>query len=163
MKLLKQFLLLALLATMASPAMAQVERVAIRTTGISCGTCAAVSEIYLKRLPNVDKVAISIKNEAVMVSYKAGSTFQPKDLRDVLKKTEVGVTQLQISARGRVQDQAGKRFFVAGKDKFVLISGSNSTQIPLDTPVSVEAIVNDRVDPMELRVMTFKPVENQNK
>jgi len=163
MKLLKQFLLLTVLATMALPAMAQVERVAIRTTGISCGTCAAVSEIYLKRLPNVDKVAISIKNEAVMVSYKAGSTFQPKDLRDVLKKTEVGVTQLQISARGRVQDQAGKKFFVAGKDKFVLISGSNSTQIPLDTPVSVEAIVNDRVDPMELRVMTFKPVENQNK
>jgi hypothetical protein len=163
MKLYKQFLLLAVLATMALPAMAQVERVAIRTTGISCGTCAAVSEIYLKRLPNVDKVAISIKNEAVMVSYKAGSTFQPKDLRDVLKKTEVGVTQLQISARGRVQDQAGKRFFVAGKDKFVLISGSNSTQIPLDTPVSVEAIVNDRVDPMELRIMTFKPAENQGK
>jgi len=163
MKLYRQFLLLAVLATMALPAMAQVEKVAIRTTGISCGTCAAVSEIYLKRLPNVDKVAISIKNEAVMVSYKAGSTFQPKDLREVLKKTEVGVTQLQISARGRVQDQAGKRFFVAGKDKFVLISGSNSTQIPLDTPVSVEAIVNDRVDPMELRVMTFKPVENQNK
>src|ERR1700674_4802331 len=100
MKLLKQFLLLAVLPTMALPAMAQVERVAIRTTGISCGTCAAVSELYLKRLPNVDKVTISMKNEAVVVSYKAGSIFQPKDLRDVLKKTEVGVTQLQISARG---------------------------------------------------------------
>ena len=163
MKLLKQFLLLTVLATMALPAMAQVERVAIRTTGISCGTCAAVSELYLKRLPNVDKVAISMKNEAVVVSYKAGSTFQPKDLRDVLKKTEVGVTQIQVGARGQVQDQAGKRFFIAGKDKFLLISGSNSAQIPLNTAISVEAVVNDRVDPMELRVMTFKPVENQNK
>jgi hypothetical protein len=104
-----------------------------------------------------------MKNEAVMVSYKPGSTFQPKDLRDVLKKTEVGVTQLQISARGHVQDQAGKRFFIAGKDKFVLISGSNSAQIPLNAAVSVEAIVNDRVDPMELRVMTFKAAENQGK
>ena len=143
------------------PAMAQVERVAIRTTGISCGTCAAVSEIYLKRLPSVDKVIISMKNEAVMVSYKPGSTFQPKDLRDVLKKTEVGVTQLQISARGRVQDQAGKRFFIAGKDKFVLISGSNTTQIPPNAPVSIEGVVNDRVDPMELRVMTFKPADSK--
>src|ERR1041385_3504523 len=109
MKLHRQVLLV-LFGAIALPAMAQVDKVAIRTTGISCGTCAAVSEIYLKRLPNVDKVAISIKNEAVLVSYKAGATFQPKDLRDVLKKTEVGVTQFQISARGRVQEQAGKRF-----------------------------------------------------
>jgi|SRR5579862_8785937 len=163
MKLHKHFLLLAVMAAMALPAMAQVERVAIRTTGISCGTCAAVSELYLKRLPNVDKVVISMKNEAVMVSYKAGSTFQPKDLRDVLKKTEVGVSQLQISAKGRVQDQSGKRFFIAGKDKFVLIAGSNSAQIPLNAAVSIEAIVNDRVDPMELRVMTFKPEQGQTK
>jgi hypothetical protein len=161
MKLHKYFLPVAVMAAVALPAMAQVEKVAIRTTGISCGTCAAVSELYLKRLPSVDKVAISMKNEAVMVSYKAGSTFQPKDLRDVLKKTEVGVTQLQVSARGHVQDQSGKRFFIAGKDKFVLISGANSAQIPLNTAVSIEAVVNDHVDPMELRVMSFKPVENQ--
>jgi hypothetical protein len=161
MKLYRSILLLAVMAAMTLPAMAQVERVAIRTTGISCGTCAAVSEIYLKRLPSVDKVIISMKNEAVMVSYKPGSSFQPKDLRDILKKTEVGVTQLQISARGRVQDQAGKRFFVAGKDKFVLIAGSNTTQIPPNASVDIEAIVNDRVDPMELRVMTFKPAENK--
>jgi hypothetical protein len=163
MNLHKYFFPVALIAAFALPAMAQVEKVAIRTTGISCGTCAAVSELYLKRLPNVDRVAISMKNEAVMVSYKANSTFQPKDLRDVLKKTEVGVTQFQVSARGHVQDQAGKRFFIAGRDKFVLISGSNSAQIPLNTAVSIEAVVNDHVDPMELRVMTFKPVENQNK
>src|SRR5215467_2824171 len=162
MKFYKSILLLAIVPAMTLPAVAQVERVAIRTTGISCGTCAAVSELYLKRLPSVDKVIISMKNEAVMVSYKSGSTFQPKDLRDVLKKTEVGVTQFQVSARGHVLDQAGKRFFIAGKDKFVLVSGSNSAQIPLNTPVSIEAVVNDRVDPMELRVMTFKP-ETQNK
>src|ERR1700747_3061000 len=95
------FLLVIIIAGMAFPAMAQVDKVAIRTTGISCGPCAAVSELYLKRLPSVDKVIISMKNEAVMVSYKPNSSFQPKDLRDVLKKTEVGVTQLQISARGR--------------------------------------------------------------
>src|SRR5215475_1953989 len=134
MKLYKSILLFVVVAAMTVPAMAQVERVAIRTTGISCGTCAAVSEIYLKRLPTVDKVIISMKNEAVVVSYKPGSSFQPKDLRDVLKKTEVGVTQLQISARGRVQDQAGKRFFIAGKDKFVLITGTNATQIPPNAP-----------------------------
>src|SRR5439155_27250481 len=61
-----------LMVITALPAAAQVERVAVRTTGISCGTCAAVSEFYLRRLPSIDKVDISLKNEAVMVSYKPG-------------------------------------------------------------------------------------------
>ncbi|PYS14035.1 MAG: hypothetical protein DMG15_09295 [Acidobacteria bacterium] len=147
-----------LMVITALPAAAQVERVAVRTTGISCGTCAAVSEFYLRRLPSIDKVDISLKNEAVMVSYKPGSSFQPKDLREIFQKTDVAVTQMQISARGRVQEQAGKRFFIAGKDKFLLVSAANSPQVPTNTPVAVEGVVNDRVDPMELRVMTFKPI-----
>ena len=147
-----------LMVITALPAAAQVERVAVRTTGISCGTCAAVSEFYLRRLPSIDKVDISLKNEAVMVSYKPGSSFQPKDLREIFQKTDVAVTQMQISARGRVQEQAGKRFFIAGKDKFLLVSAANSPQVPANTPVAVEAVVNDRVDPMELRVMTVKPI-----
>src|SRR2546427_10011309 len=147
-----------LMVITALPAAAQVERVAVRTTGISCGTCAAVSEFYLRRLPSIDKIDISLKNEAVMVSYKPGSSFQPKDLREVFQKTDVAVTQMQISARGRVQEQAGKRFFIAGKDKFLLVSAANSPQVPVNTPVSVEAVANDRVDPMELRVITVKPI-----
>ena len=150
--------LCALIVITALPAPAQVDRVAVRTTGISCGTCAAVSEFYLRRLPSIDKIDISLKNEAVMVSYKPGSSFQPKDLREVFQKTDVAVTQMQISARGRVQEQAGKRFFIAGKDKFLLVSAANSPQVPVNTPVSVEAVVNDRVDPMELRVITVKPI-----
>src|SRR5438552_8670956 len=147
-----------LMVITALPAAAQVERVAVRTTGISCGTCAAVSEFYLRRLPSIDKVNISLKNEAVMVSYKPGSSFQPKDLRDVFSKTDVAVTQMQISARGRVEEQAGKRFFFAGKDKFLLISAANTPQVPTNTPVAVEGVVNDGVDRMELRVMTVKPI-----
>src|SRR5437899_6646201 len=86
-----QFLLLsALLMCLASPAMAQVERVAIRTTGISCGTCAAVSEFYLRRLPSIDKVNISLKNEAVMVSYKPGSALDRKSTR--LNSSHLGIS-----------------------------------------------------------------------
>src|SRR2546426_4214781 len=141
MKIHQQVLLLgALFVAVTSPAVAQVEKVAIRTTGISCGTCAAVSEFYLKRLPSIDKINISLKNEAVLVSYKPGASFQPKDLREVFQKTDVSVTQMQISAQGRIQEQAGKRFFVAGKDKFVLITAANSPQVPIDTPVSVEGV-----------------------
>ena len=154
MKLLAKLIFLSALVM---PANAQVDKVAIRTSGISCGTCAAVSEFYLRRMPSIDKISISLKNEAVMVSYKPGSTFQPKDLREVFQKTDVTVTQFQISAQGRVQEQAGKRFFIAGKDKFVLAADAKTSQLPVDSPITIEAIVNDRAAPMELHIMTFKP------
>src|SRR5438046_10533440 len=111
----------ALTVITALPAAAQVEKVAIKTTGISCGTCAAVSEIYLRRLPSIDKINISLKNEAVLVSYTPGSSFQPKDLREVFQKTDVGVTQIQIIARVRVQEQAVKRCVIAAKDRLLLL------------------------------------------
>jgi hypothetical protein len=139
------------------PVLAQVEKVAIRTTGISCGTCAAVSEIYLRRLAGIDIIKISLTNEAIMVSYKPGAAFQPKDLRDALKKTDVGVLQFQITARGRVLEQGGRRFFVAGRERFVLTPAPDAVQPPANAPVLIEAMLDDRTDPMELKVMTVKP------
>ena len=141
------------------PAFAQVEKVAMRTTGISCGMCAAVSEVYLRQLPSIDKIKISLSNEAVMVSYKPGAGFQPKELRDALKKTDVGIVQFQISARGRIQEQEGKRFFVAGKDKFLIARTAGGVQMAADTPLLIEATVNDHQVPMELNVMTAKPLQ----
>jgi hypothetical protein len=149
-------LALVVLITPAVSAFAQVEKVAIRTTGISCGTCAAVSEIYLRRLAGIDTIKISLTTEAIMVSYKPGAAFQPKDLRDALKKTDVGVLQFQISARGRVLEQDGRRFFVAGRDRFVLTSAPDGPAVPVDRPVLIEALLNDQVDPMTLKVMTVK-------
>jgi len=136
---------------------AQVERVAMRTTGISCGMCAAVSEVYLRQLGGVDKIKISLSQEAIMVLYKPGAAFRPKDIRDALKKTDVGVTQFQISARGQVQQQNSKRLFIAGKDVFMLVP-STGLSVPADTPLVLEGILNDQTSPMELKVLTVNPI-----
>jgi hypothetical protein len=130
----------------------------ILTTGISCGTCALVSEINFRRLAGVEKVTISRSNEAVLISYKPGFAFNPQQLREILKRLDVGVVQFQISARGRVRQEGGKQFFVAGADKFLLTPDAKSPQLSTATPVLIEGIINDRVNPMELRVMTSKPV-----
>jgi copper chaperone CopZ len=140
----------------AAPALAQVEKVAIRTTGISCGVCAAVSEVNFKRLPGIDKVKISLSQEAIMLTYKPGATFSPRQLRDVLKPSEVGVVQFQIGARGRIQELGGKRFFIAGKDKFLVTPGPQSPAIPLGAIVAIEGILNDYFEPMELKILSFQ-------
>jgi hypothetical protein len=160
MKLQKTMMLLAMLTVVGEwPAMAQVEKVAMRTAQLSCGVCAVFSEIYLRKLGTIDKIQISKSQEAVMITYKPGASFQPAEIRAALKKTEVGVTQFQIGARGRVEEQAGKRFFVAGKDRFVLVPAPNSPKVPAGGPISVEGVVNDQSNPMELKVMTFKPIQ----
>jgi cation transport ATPase len=135
---------------------AQVDKAAMRTTGISCGECAAVSEVYLRRLDGIDKVTISKSQEVVVITYKPGSSFQPWDIRDALERTDVGVVQFQVSARGRLQEAGGKKYFVAGKDKFIL--AQTSVPVPADAMVEVQGIVNDKPDPMELKVLTVKPL-----
>jgi len=149
---------LVLTLAVAVPAAAQVEKAAMRTTGISCGTCAFVSEIYLSRLPDLDVITISKSQEAVMVTYKPGTRFQPKDLREALKKTEVGVVQFQISARGRAVEEGGRQLFLAGKDRFQINQKAKVPKIPANTLVQVEGIVDDSTDPMDLKVLTVKPL-----
>lgn len=159
MKLLPPLLLLPLvILASAGSAFAQVEKVAVRTTGISCGTCAAFSEIYLRRLAGVDSIKISLSTEAILVSYKTGAAFRPKEIRDVLKRTDVGVLQFQITARGRVLEQGSQRFFVAGRDRFLLAAAADAPRPPAGSPVLIEAMLNDLVDPMELKVMTVRPI-----
>jgi hypothetical protein len=156
----KKCLLLAVLViSTGMPAIAQVEKVAVRTVRLGCGMCAVFSEIYLRQLGTIDKIQISKSQEAVMVTYKPGASFQPGDLRTALKKTEVGVSQIQIDARGRLQEQGGKQYFVAGKDRFLLVPAPKSPKVPPGATVSVQGIVDDASTPMQLRVMAVKPVQ----
>src|SRR5262252_1164001 len=143
-------------AVIASTAGAQVEKVAMRTTGISCGVCAAVSEVNFKRIPGIDKVKISLSQEAIMLTYKPGAVFSTQQIRDVLKPLDVGVLQFQIGARGRIQEEGGKRVFVAGKDKFLVAADARSPSAPLSTLIRIEAILNDRVEPMEVKILDFQ-------
>jgi copper chaperone CopZ len=141
---------------LATSAVAQVEKVAMRTTGISCGVCAAVSELNFKRIPGVDKVKISLSQEAIMITYKPGAAFSTQQILDVLKPLDVGVTQLQIGARGRIQQESAQRFFIAGKDRF-LIEGHSSSAAPLNSPIRIEAVLKDRTGPMEINILNWAP------
>ena len=148
----------AVLVASAAPVAAQVDKIAMRTTGISCGLCAGLSEFHFKRMDGVDKVDISLSHEAIMLTYKAGAAFSPKKIRELLEPLQVGVVQFQISARGQVQEQGGKRFFLAGKNKFV-VAVANAPTIPIGKPVAIEAVLNDQLDPMEVRILNFKPLQ----
>jgi len=146
-----------LLTIAALPSCAQVEKIAMSTTGISCGICAGLSEIYFRRLPGVDQVKISLSSEAIMLTYRPGAKFDPEHLRKMLEPLKVGVVQFQIGARGQVEESGGKRIFTAGRDRFVVLDAIDSPEVPLKTPVRVEGILFDHATPMELKILTVKP------
>ena len=110
-------------------------------------------EIALRRLDGVDKISISISQQRFQVTYKAGASFQPSDIRDAVAKAEVEVVRFRIIARGRVHEEGAKRVFVAGKDKFLLPA---SPKIPSEQPISIEGMVNDSAEPLQLKVLQFK-------
>ena len=148
----------ALLLGLVAPGWAQVDKAAMRTSGISCGECAAIAEVYLRRLDGVADVTIHKAQEIVIISYKPGAAFNPYDIREALDKTDVPVVQFQIDARGRLQEEKGKQFFVAGKDKFLVLPASPA-KVPAGATVHVVGIVNDRPDPMELKVLQVNPLK----
>src|SRR5215469_7909214 len=127
----------------ALPLWAQVERVAMRTTGISCGTCAVVSEFHFRRMPGIDQVHISRSQEAIMLTYKPGAVFSTRAIRDILQPLNVGAVQFQISARGQVRQSGGKSFFLAGNDQFLLVNNP-AVSVPRDMPVAIEGILKDQ-------------------
>ena len=156
----RMIVLWALASMLVSPAAAQVEQVTIRTTGISCGVCAAVSEINFKRMPGIGEVRISLSQETIVLSYKAGSTFDPQQIRQVLQPLEVVALLLRVRARGLVHDENGKRFFLAGKNRF-LVQTENATPVPLDTPIVAEGITNEQPDSVNLKILTFKVIDHE--
>ena len=159
MKPQKEILLsFALTLAWAMPALAQVEKAVMRTNGISCGVCALVSEVHLRGIVGVDQVTISTSAESVVVSFKPGAPFQPAEIRDAIEGLNVSIVQFEVSVRGRVRDEGGKRFVLAGQDRFVLASAANAPKVPSGTPVVIEAILNDKLNPMELRVLAFEPI-----
>jgi hypothetical protein len=143
----------ALAILVAVAARAQVEKIAMRTTGISCGLCAGLSEIYFRRLAGVDRVKISLSTESIMLTYRPGATFDPEAIRKILDPLKVGVVQFQIGVRGQVLEDGGKRFLIAGRDKFVLLDAIDSPPVPLKIPVRIEGILFDRAMPRELKVL----------
>jgi hypothetical protein len=116
-------------------------------------------EVAIRRLDGVDQVAISIEKQQISVTYKGAASLQPKLLREAAGYTSVTIVRFQIQARGRLQAQGDKQFFLAGKDRFLLV---NPPKMPDDQALLVNGeILNDASEPMELKVVEFHPVREQ--
>ena len=113
-------------------------------------------EIALRRLDGVDKVTISIQQQALSVTLKPGSKFDPRGIRDAVAQADVSILRFYVEARGQVEQKGDERYFVAGKDRFLLVA---SRDVPVGEPIWVSALVDDTTDPLQMRVNEHKPLK----
>ena len=116
-------------------------------------------EVAIRRLDGVDQVAISMEKQQVAVTYTGAASFQPKPLREAVGYASVTILRFQIQARGRLQVRDDKQFFIAGKDRFLLVK---PPKMPDDQTLLVNGeILNDASEPMELKVLDFRAIREQ--
>ncbi len=113
-------------------------------------------EIALKRLDGVDKVTISIQRQTLSVTLKPESSFDPRGIRDAVAQADVSILRFYVEARGQVEQKGHERYFVAGKDRFLLVA---SPDVPVGEPIWVNALVDDITNPLQMRVNEHKPLE----
>jgi copper chaperone CopZ len=146
------------------PGLAQVEKVEILTSGISCGVCAAVSEVQFRRMEGIDKVTINLPKEAITLHYKADAGFSAQALQRVLDPLNVQILRLRIAARGRIEDgPAGKKSLVAGRNRFVVWLPAGAGMIDPKEHVFVEGLLIGRGETMECKVATVTIREDGEK
>ena len=116
-------------------------------------------EVAIRRLDGVDQVAISMEKQQVAVTYTGAASFEPAALHEAVGYASVSILRFQIQARGRLQVQGDKQFFIAGKDRFLLI---NPPKMPDDQTLFIGGeILDDTADLMELKVVNFRAVNPQ--
>src|SRR5262247_1217554 len=111
-------------------------------------------EIALRRLDGIDKISISIAAQRFQLTYKPGATFRPREVRSAVATANVQVVAFRVSARGRVQEEGGRRYFLAGKERFLLLPSSPA--IPSERLVLIEGIVDDSAEPLQLKVLQVR-------
>jgi hypothetical protein len=114
-------------------------------------------ETALRRLDGVDKISISVSEQKFQVTLKPGAAFNPADIRAAVGKAGVKVVRFRIDARGRVEEQGGKRYFFAGEDKFLVAAPAKMA----DGPVAIEGTVDDAAAPWQLKILKSKPLPPQ--
>jgi hypothetical protein len=65
------------------------------------------------------------------------------------------IVLLQIVARGRIEGQGSNRYFVAGKDRFLL---TNPDSAPAGELLSITGTVDDSESPYKLKLIEAKKI-----
>ncbi len=85
-KKMKKIIILIQICCIAFASNAQIQKVEIMATGLTCSMCSNAINKQLKTLPEVDKVDIDLNKNLFIVSLKADNKLTPKVFKDKVEK-----------------------------------------------------------------------------
>ncbi|MCC7187047.1 MAG: heavy-metal-associated domain-containing protein [Acidobacteria bacterium] len=160
MVLPKSLLTAAVMAFLEVAGFAQVDKVEILTSGISCGVCAAVSEVRFRRMEGVGKVTISLPKETITLEYRPDARFSVAALEGVLEPLNVYILRIRMEARGRFETGPdGKMVLVAGKNRIPARLREGAGTIQQGMQLFVQGLVTGRGETMEYKVGQIRIAE----
>jgi hypothetical protein len=113
-----------------------------------------------RRLEGVADIAISQSRQTVNVKLAPGPhTFSPEVFRKAVDEAGVEVIAFTIDACGTVEPEGDRRWFVAGKNRFLL---AGKTPVTDDEPLCVNGRLDDKSTPPQLEVSTATPQSQTN-
>jgi copper chaperone CopZ len=139
---------------------AQVEKVEILTSGISCGVCAAVSEVQFRRMEGIGNVTISLAKETITLHYKPDARFSVKEIEGVLEPLKVHILRMRMDARGFLEaGRDGKMLLVAGRNRIPVRLREGTGVIEAGTQLLLQGLIMGRGETMEYRVGQIRIAE----
>ncbi|GAB4092420.1 heavy-metal-associated domain-containing protein [Flaviaesturariibacter terrae] len=96
MKTIYVFLLALLLGSAAS---AQVRRVSLQASGLTCSMCSRAVKNALEKVPFVDKVQVDIKNQQYNLTFKEGQNVDFDALSAAVEDAGFAIASLKVTAQ----------------------------------------------------------------
>jgi hypothetical protein len=102
----------------------------------------------LRKVEGIDRISVSMSKQMVAATFKDGARFTPAKYREAIAKAEVRVKAFSLAMRGTAEEDAGKTYFVAGDNRFLVENPPNN--LPLGKLVKVTAVVDDSAEPYKI-------------
>ena len=139
---------------------AQVDTVEILTSGISCGVCAAVSEVQFRRMEGIGNVTISLPKETITLHYKPDALFSAKEIERVLEALKVHILRMRMDARGYLETGlGGKMLLVARRTRIPVRFREGTETIQLGTQLFMQGQITGSGETLEYKVGQIRIAE----
>ena len=129
-----------------------VKAIEAHVDGLTCPTCVPPLTKSLKRQYAASTVHVDDDKDTASVTFAGDDTFALGDFRAAVARVNMRVVDLTMRACGTVEETAGRRWLVAGQERFAVRS---ERDLPIGRPLCADGALDARSEPAVLQVTAF--------
>ena len=120
-------LFIVLLVAIGMNATAQINKVSLQASGLTCSMCSKAVKVALEKVDFVDKVQVDIKNQQYNLSFKEGSKIEFDALNKAVQDAGFSVASLKVTANVSSQKLEKDEHLKIGDQNFHFLNAANQT------------------------------------